>query len=128
MSQGCSLVELEGLRVTVDKLVYRHLPDTERPHSFVYFITIHNESEVPVTIRGRKWVVNHGNGSTQVVEGDGVVGQTPTIPPGGRFSYNSQHLVDDLGAIAEGAYLGVDGLGRRVVTRIPRFKMSVPVA
>ena len=128
MSQGCVQVELDGLRVTVDKLVYRHIAAAEKPHSFVYFITIHNDSDVAVTIRGRKWVVVHDNGTTLVVEGDGVVGQTPTIAPGGRFSYNSQHLIDTGGAIAEGAYLGMDENGRRVVTRIPRFKMTVPNA
>ena len=127
MSQGCVLVELEGLRVTVDKLVYRHLAAAEKPHSFVYFITIHNDSAVGVTIRGRKWVVTHADGTTLVVEGDGVVGQTPTIPSGGRFSYNSQHLIDARWAVAEGAYLGLDDNGRRVLTRIPRFKMTVPV-
>ncbi|KAB2653757.1 MAG: ApaG domain [Verrucomicrobia bacterium] len=128
MSQGCVLVELDGLRVTVDKLVYRHLSASEKPHSFVYFITIHNDSDVSVTIRGRKWVVSHDDGTTLVVEGDGVVGQTPTIAPGGRFSYNSQHLVGSGCAVAEGAYLGMDEHGRRVVTRIPRFKMTVPNA
>ncbi len=127
MSQGCAPVELEGLRVTVDKLVYRHLAAAEKPHSFVYFITIHNDSDVSVTIRGRKWVVKHADGTTLVVEGDGVVGQTPTIAPGARFSYNSQHLIDARHAVAEGAYLGVDDNGRRVVTRIPLFRMTVPV-
>lgn len=128
MSQGCVLVELDGLRVTVDKLVYRQLLASDKPHSFVYFITIHNDSDVAVTIRGRKWVVVHDDGTTLVVEGDGVVGQTPTIAPGGRFSYNSQHLIGSSGATAEGAYLGMDENGRRVVTRIPRFRMAVPCA
>lgn len=123
-----NLLELEGLHVTVDKVVYApHLPGTpEQPHSFVYFISIHNDSEVTVTIKGRKWVVRDGNGGVVAVEGDGVVGEFPVIPPGERFSYNSRHLLGTRTGEAEGAYLGIDELGRRVITRIPRFTMEVP--
>ena len=121
-------IELEGLRVTVDRVVFH--PEAkappERPYCFVYFVTIHNDSEVPVTIRGRKWVVRGDDGDVSVVEGDGVVGQTPLLQPGDEFNYNSFHLLSTLSAVAEGAYLGVDGGGRPVFTRIPRFSMVVP--
>ena len=120
--------ELAGLRVTIDKLVYRRLPvgSAERPHSFVYFVSIHNDTDVAITIKGRKWVVTHSDGQVLVVEGDGVVGQQPTIPPSGKFSYNSQHLISTAHATAEGAYLGLDENGRRIVARIPKFQMVVP--
>ena len=61
-----------------------------------------------------------------VVEGDGVVGETPTLKPGEKFSYNSQHLISTRSAVAEGAYLAIDEHGRRVIARIPRFQMMVP--
>ena len=128
MSAATDLFELPGLHVTVDRVVYQ--PDAQtpgdRPHCFVYFISIRNDSEVPVTIKGRKWVVKNSLGEITAVEGDGVVGQSPTIAPGEKFSYNSYHLLDTNEAVAEGSYLGVDGLGRKVVTRIPRFEMRVP--
>lgn len=116
------------MRVTVDKVVYH--PQTEvspgRPHCFVYFITIHNGTESAVTIRARKWVVTNEHGEITAVEGEGVVGQTPMIPPGNSFSYNSFHLLDTTVAVAEGSYLGLDAQGRRVIARIPRFEMRVP--
>jgi ApaG protein len=114
--------------VTVDRVLYQPDVETppERPHCFVYFITIHNDTDTPVTIRGRKWVVTNTRGEITAVEGEGVVGQMPRIEPGGRFSYNSFHLLDTTSAIAEGSYLGIDSLGQRVITRIPRFKMIVP--
>lgn len=129
MSQICQTVELEGLRVTIDKLVYRRLPSdtTDRPNSFVYFISIHNDSDVAVTLRGRKWVVTHEDGQTLIVEGDGVVGKMPRIEPGGRFSYNSQHLLHTASGVAEGSYLCIDDQGRPLVIRIPKFRMCVPV-
>jgi ApaG protein len=120
--------EPEGLLVTVDRVLYQRDAPTpvDRPHCFVYFISIHNRTGVAVTIKGRKWVVRNARGEITAVEGDGVVGQFPTIRPGESFSYNSFHLLDTMSGEARGSYLGVDENGRRVVTRIPTFEMVVP--
>src|ERR1051325_6071634 len=116
------------LRVTVDRVVYQPQAATpaDRPHCFVYFITIHNDTDEPVTIKGRKWVVTNAAGEITAVEGEGVVGETPEIPPGGSFSYNSFHLLDTPKAVAQGSYLGIDAQGRTVLTRIPKFEMVAP--
>ncbi len=121
-------LELLGLRVTVDRLLYQrlNLEQSDKPHSFIYSISIHNDSDVSVTLKGRKWVVTHEDNSVLVVEGDGVVGETPTLEPGTKFSYNSRHIIGTATATAEGAYLGIDNLNRRVMVRIPKFKMEVP--
>lgn len=119
--------EFPNLRVRVDDVVYMPSLDAppEKPHPFVYFISIHNESSVPVTIRGRKWVVREDEGDVTVVEGDGVVGQTPVIEPGGHFSYNSYHVIAT-GAIATGAFFGETGEGEWIYSRIPEFRLDVP--
>src|SRR6188474_219494 len=116
MSMKGDLLELPGLRVTVDRVAYNPEAQTppDRPHCFVYFITIHNDSKLQVTIKGRKWVVTSDRGDVTVVEADGVVGQFPLIEPGSDFSYNSYHLLDTRSAVAEGSYLGVDATGRKV--------------
>lgn len=119
--------ELETLRVKVDDVIYMPSLDApqDKPHPFVYFISIHNDSPVPVTIRGRKWVVHEDEGEVAVVEGDGVVGQTPIIEPGGYFSYNSYHVVAS-GAKASGAFFGETALGEWIFARIPEFRLEVP--
>ena len=121
-------IELPGLRVTLDRLAFHPGAQTppDRPHCFIYFITIHNDSDVAVTIKGRKWIVRAEDGEITVLEGDGVVGQKPLLHPGEHFTYNSFHLLRTKSAVAEGAYLGVDGDGRAVFTRIPAFRMVVP--
>ncbi len=126
MNSNGTPVELAGLRVTVDRLIYRQLPVTDKPHSFVYFISIHNDTDLTITILRRKWIVTADDGTQQVFVGDGVVGQTPVLKPGEKFSYNSQHLIGTSSAVAEGAYCGNDETGRQVVTRIPKFRMVVP--
>jgi len=119
--------ELPGLGVSVDRVIYR--PDVDapadRPYAFAYFITIRNESEETVTIKGRKWVVTDDNGHRIVVEGDGVVGQFPRLRSGEQFSYNSHHVIG-ADSNAEGAYIGLTDSGEPVITRIPRFRMQVP--
>jgi ApaG protein len=128
MAPNVNYAEPAGLRVTVDEVVYQpDLPTpVDRPHCFVYFISIHNDTPLPVTIKGRKWVVSNARGEITAVEGDGVVGQFPTIPPGDKFSYNSFHLLDTATGQARGSYLGVDANGQTVVTRIPPFDLVVP--
>ena len=128
MSASEKFLEPPGLKVTVDRVVYQPNVATpaDRPHCFVYFISIHNRTDLPITILGRKWVVTTSDGEITAVEGDGVVGEHPLIEPGETYSYNSFHLLATETAIAEGSYLGVDSIGRKVLTRIPRFEMKVP--
>jgi ApaG protein len=120
---------LPGLTARLDKLHYHHggatLPP-DQPHAFVYFITITNGSEHTVTLLGRKWVVDHADGSHLVIEGDKIVGETPRLAPGEQFSYNSYH-VTGCDAAAQGSFHGVDELGRRVHVLLPAFTMTIPV-
>ena len=119
--------ELSGLRVSLDKLVYHTGPDLppDRPHAFVYFLTIHNGSDRTVTLLGRKWVVQHADGSQLVLEGDKIVGETPRLAPGEHFSYNSYH-VTATDAQVQGSFHGVDDSGRRIHVRIPDFALNIP--
>lgn len=121
-------IELPGLHVTIDDVVYQ--PQAMVPagmaHCFAYFITIHNDSETTVTIKGRKWVVRESSGEITAVEGDGVVGEFPRLEPGQSFNYNSAHVFQSHRAVAKGSYLGLDENERRIITHIPEFEMEVP--
>ena len=121
------LREFDELHVSVDDVIYMPSLEAppEKPHPFVYFISIHNNSDVPVTIRARKWVVQEDNGETTVVEGTGVVGQTPTIQPNEHFSYNSYHVVAKSARVS-GAFFGETAAGDQGFSRIPEFRLAVP--
>jgi ApaG protein len=119
---------LEGLSVTVDSVQYdasRPAPP-DRPHAFVYTISIHNHSSEKVSIFGRKWIVKDADGSTLVVEGDGVVGQFPTLEPGQAFTYNSYHVIRSE-STATGSFFGSTASGQAVAARIPPFEMRPPL-
>jgi ApaG protein len=119
---------LEGFGATVDRVI--QAPDLPappgQPHPFVYFITIRNDSEETVTVKGRKWVVRGEDGKVVAVEGDGVVGCFPRLEPGEHFSYNSYHTVAGP-AVAEGAYLAVTDGGEAVMALIPPFELIPPL-
>jgi len=120
--------EVPGLSARLDKLCYHHggcsLP-ADKPHAFVYFVTVHNGSDHTITLLGRKWVIEQPDGSRMVIEGDKIVGETPRLSPGEEFSYNSYHVPAD-DAVALGSFHGVNELGQRVHVMLPAFAMRVP--
>lgn len=121
-------IELEGLSASLDKLVHHREKSTIKGinlHAFIYFITIRNLSNRKVTLLGRKWILANCDGTTTVVEGDKIVGETPTIDPGESFSYNSYH-VTHLSAEAAGSFHGFDELNKKIHIRIKPFRLDIP--
>ena len=120
-------ITLPGLTARLEKLVYHHggksLPP-DQPHAFVYFVTIANESDRVVTLLGRKWVIEHADGSRLVIEGERIVGETPRLEPGEVFSYNSYHATGQ-SAVAHGFLHGRDETGQPVHVLLPKFEMIV---
>lgn len=122
-----SFRELPGLRVEVEKVIF--VPQLnappEKPFPFAYFIHIINGSTKPVTILARKWILKDGTGEVVVVEGAGVVGETPKLLSGEKFSYNSYHVVASNSEVS-GAFFGVDSAGLGIRVKIPAFTLRCP--
>jgi ApaG protein len=119
---------ITGLKVRVDKIEYepsRPAPP-DRPHAFIYNITIQNNSNESVDIFGRKWVLRSVDGLTHVVEGDGVVAVFPHLNPGESFTYESYHVIK-YESYATGSFFGKTAEGRPVYVRIPEFEMHPPM-
>jgi ApaG protein len=123
-----SSLELPGLTARLDRLEHHHggasLPE-DKPHAFVYYITIRNASDRAVTLLGRKWVIEYGTGDRLVIEGDKIVGETPRLAPGEEFSYNSHH-VTGCDARVQGGFHGVDESGAKVHVLLPPFELRIP--
>jgi ApaG protein len=120
--------ELKSAQVVLDRLIYQrneaNLP-ADRPHAFIYFLTIRNLSDRRFTLLGRKWILAQADGTTQVIEGDKIVGQTPTLAPGEEFSYNSYH-VTAVNTTACGSFHGLDEFDKPIHVKIPPFEMVIP--
>jgi ApaG protein len=124
---------IDGISVEVDQVVY--MPSlqspADKPHPFVYYVSIYNHSNDVIQILGRKWIVTESDGACVVVEGNGVIGEKPTLNPGEHFSYNSYHVVAKSGE-ASGAFYGVTlgvkaGVsGKRFMVEIPEFELRCP--
>jgi ApaG protein len=108
-----ALVLLPGLTARLDKLIYHHggssLPP-DKPHAFVYFITIHNGSDRASRCWAQVGDRTRGRHRQLVIEGDKIVGETPRLAPGEQFSYNSYHVTGE-DATCHGSFHGVDEQG-----------------
>ncbi|WCJ36086.1 Protein ApaG [Euphorbia peplus] len=56
---------------------------------FAYRIRITNNSDRPVQLLRRHWIITDGNGKTENVWGIGVIGEQPVILPRTGFEYSS---------------------------------------
>jgi ApaG protein len=85
-SEACTA----GVRVAVEaSFAPRHSQTAFGQWFFIYRITITNESAHAVQLLTRHWVITDGHGAVREVQGDGVVGETPTLEPGASFQYAS---------------------------------------
>ncbi len=109
----------------------RYLPDSSLPREnhyfFIYFITIVNKSDFSVKLERRHWDIFDSVGDYRIVDGDGVVGETPVLEPGERFEYNSGcNLTSDMGYM-KGYYTLVKLVdGQEFNVDIPKFELMVP--
>jgi ApaG protein len=93
----------------------------ERKFVFAYFIQIVNNSPEQVQLLRRHWFITNSNGNVQEVEGEGVVGRQPVIPPGGTHDYNSFSVLETFEGSMEGSYLMERPGGEQFSVAIPRF-------
>jgi len=82
--------ETRGVRIKVkpDYLQKESDPEANR-YVWAYTIEIENLGAEPVQLMTREWRITDALGRTEIVRGDGVVGEQPVIKPGGRYSYRS---------------------------------------
>lgn len=96
---------------------------------FSYRICIENRGERPVKLLSRHWDIVDCLAEHRVVEGPGVVGETPVLAPGEQFAYNSAcDLRCGFGRMS-GHYTMEDLQGGGTFkVEIPAFELVHPVA
>ena len=115
--------------VTV-RVAVNFLPEQSRIEAgkwfWVYHIRIENDSDAAVQLLTRHWRITDGRGQISMVDGEGVVGEQPVIPPGGSHDYVSGCPLTTAHGSMEGHYTFRRTDGRRFEAAIPYFPLAAP--
>lgn len=89
-----------------------------------YHITIENNGKNTVQLLRRHWEIVDSLQPTQIVDGEGVIGQKPVLMPGESYSYTSGcMLISNYGAMF-GYYIMVDfKSGEEFMVTVPKFNL-----
>lgn len=93
---------------------------------WAYHIRIENSGDETVQLVSRYWRITDGNGATQEVRGPGVVGEQPTLTPGGSFEYTSGTPLGTPSGFMAGRYQMVTANGEEFEVEIPAFSLDSP--
>ncbi len=117
-----------GIEISVE---CKYWPEQSSPkenlYFFIYYITIENKSTESMQLIKRHWDIFDSINEKRMVDGIGVVGETPILEPGEKYEYNSGcNLVSEIGFM-KGYYTMKKILsGTEVDVEIPQFNLIVP--
>lgn len=98
-------------------------------HNFSYYITIENTSLQTVQLTNRFWKIFDSLNNTEIVEGEGVVGQTPVLEPQDIYNYKSGCFLSSTIGAMTGYYTMVNiETHQTFEVKIPTFQLSTPVS
>ncbi len=117
-----------GIKVTVETFFQpTHSYPQQHHYVFAYRITIINNSDETIKLKRRHWYIVDSDNGRREVEGEGVVGEQPTIPPGEQYKYVSGcNLNTEIGKMYGTYLMERSGDQRLFYVKIPEFKMVVP--
>lgn len=116
-----------GIRVHVypEFLPHQSIPVKGR-YVFSYRVQITNVGDLPAQLQTRHWIITHGSGRVEEVQGDGVVGATPRLEPGQAFEYTSGCVLETPRGTMHGTYQMVRDDGQNFDAVIPAFVLKAP--
>lgn len=100
-------------------------PENDK-YVFAYTITIKNHSLCSAKLLSRYWLITDTNGKEVEVEGEGVVGEQPSIAPGKSYQYTSGAVLDTPVGTMQGHYLMRNEFGSEFEVPIDVFRLSRP--
>lgn len=97
----------------------------EKRFVYAYTVTIQNNGQHPVKLLSRHWIITNGETlKTTEVQGDGVIGEQPSIPPGEEFVYTSGTVMESTVGTMQGSYRMIDDQGEYFDASIPVFTLA----
>ena len=112
------------------EIVTRYIAPQSAPedgrYAFAYTITLRNDGQQATQLLSRHWIITDANGRGEEVRGDGVVGEQPTLAPGGTFRYSSGAVLETPVGTMQGSYHFQAADGRSHEVPIPVFRLALP--
>ena len=112
------------------RVAVNFMPDQSRTAArrwfWVYHIRIENHRDDTVRLLARHWRITDSRGIVNIVDGEGVVGETPVLAPRATHDYVSGcELTTNMGSM-EGHYTFAREDGSRFEVAIPFFPLAAP--
>lgn len=121
--------ETRGVLVRVRPSFLPEQSDPEqRQWVWAYDVEIENHGTETVQLIARHWYITDALGRVEEVEGQGVVGEQPTLRPGESFHYTSGCPLPTPSGVMAGTYQMVTDAGERFLATIPAFSLDLPDA
>ncbi len=116
-----------GIRIHVESMYVEERSDPQESYFFfAYHVEISNVGSETAQLISREWIITDSDGNVERVEGAGVVGETPLLPPGAAFEYTSFcPLRTSMGSM-QGAYIMRLMSGETFRAEIAPFTLAVP--
>ncbi len=114
------------IQVTSEYIAEQSAPN-ESQFVFAYHVEITNNGSLSAQLKSRHWVITDANNQVQEVQGIGVIGEQPTIQPGGIYTYTSGAVLETSTGMMTGSYTMVDDTGS-FEAEIPPFVLAQPGA
>ena len=117
-----------GVRIQVQSAyVEERSAPRDSYYFFAYHVRITNDSDTTVQLLSRIWIITDSDGQVEKVEGPGVVGEQPVLPPGGTFEYTSFCPLRTSVGTMHGSYqMLVVASGEKFDATIAPFELAVP--
>lgn len=93
---------------------------------WVYHIRLENGRDDTVQLRTRHWRITDLRGMVNIVDGEGVVGETPVLKPGQTHDYVSGCELATSNGAMEGHYIFSTQDGTLFEVAIPYFPLAAP--
>ena len=118
---------LIAISVSTEYLENQSKPEDGR-YVFAYHITIENHASQAVQLLSRHWIIVDANQERKEVRGLGVIGEQPTLAPGGIYKYTSGVVLATPIGTMEGTYQLTNNDGESFDAAIAPFLLSIPHA
>ncbi len=120
--------QTEGIRVAVRPSFYLAESDpAEGTFVFQYRVEMVNAGDESAQLLFRHWLIHDSVGEDTEVDGEGIIGEQPTLAPGARHEYSSFCVLRSPVGYMEGYYIFVRPDGTRFRVAVPRFELEAPL-